>query len=61
MKPYMKPGLQTEDPIDGKWPPKHRSQKKGFRQAVKKAVKELMDPLNLHNPPDSGRTKTRLD
>lgn len=60
MKPYMKPGLQTEDPLDGKWPPKHRSQKKGFRQAVKKAIKQLMDPNNLDNPPKTGKDKVRL-
>lgn len=60
MQPYMKPGLQWEDPLDGKGPKKHRSQKKGFRQAVKRAIKQLMDPNNLDNPPHSGQTKTRL-
>ena len=31
-KSYMKPGLQWEDPLDGKGPDKHPSQKKGARQ-----------------------------
>jgi hypothetical protein len=60
MKPYMKPGLQWEDPLDGKGPKKHRSHKKGFRQVLKKAIKQLMDPNNKDDPPKSGIDKIRL-
>lgn len=64
MKPYIKDGLQTEDPIDGKGPPKHRSQKKGKRQAlrqeIKEAIRQLLDPNNNDNPPKTGLEKVRL-
>lgn len=38
-KPYLKPGLQWEDPRDGYGPRKHRSQKKGARQHAKKTIR----------------------
>ncbi len=47
MKPYMKDGLQWEDPLDGKGPKRNRSQRKGVRQKAKGGLWDILSEDQL--------------